>query len=311
MDGAFTLRQNDRDDRVNLNLQLADGRSNHGRTFDRAEFSDVNPTGDRITLALRRAAGNFTFEGRGTMERASGSYDFAPSPDFRREMERLGFRDVEDNALFVLALDGLTIANVKQLQGLVSDKLDTPQLVRLINHGAGLRYVQAMTDGGFKNLQSADYRRARDHGVSAELAREMAELGMKLPLDELVRMRDHGVSAEYVRAMRAAGHRVGHEELVRARDHGVSADFVRKMADLGYGGLALSEYIRMRDHGVSPDYVEALRDAGLSKVSSSELVRLRDHGISASYVRRTKELFKETPSVEQIIRLRTRGDIGG
>ena len=310
MDGAFTLRQNDRDDRVNLNLQLADGRSNQGRTFDRAEFSDASRIGDRITFALRRAAGNFTFEGRGTMERASGSYDFAPNPDFRREMERLGFRDVEDKALFVLALDGLTVANVKQLQGLVSDKLDTPQLVRLINHGAGLQYVQAMTDGGFKELPSDEYRRARDHGVSAEFARDMAELGLKLPLDELVRMRDHGVSADYVRAMRTAGHKVGHEELVRARDHGVSADFVQKMTALGYGGLALSEYVRMRDHGVSPDYAEALRDAGLSNVSSGDLVRLRDHGITASYVRRTKELFKETPSVEQIIRLRTRGDVG-
>jgi hypothetical protein len=309
LDGAFTLRESSTDGRVNLNL-VYDGTSNHGRTFDRGEFSDVKSSGDRITFALRRAAGTFTFEGRGSMDRASGAYDFAPRADFRREMERLGFRDVDAKALFVFALDDLTIEKVKQLQGLVSDRIDTSQLVRLINHGAGLRYVQAMTDIGFRNLSSDEYRRARDHGVSADFAGQMAELGMKLPLGELIRLRDHGVSADYVRAMRAAGHNVGHDELVRARDHGVTADFVRRMGALGYRDLALSEYVRLRDHGVTPDYVEGLRDAGLSKLSASELVRLRDHGISASYVRRTREVFKETPTVEQIIRLRTRGDLG-
>lgn len=309
LDGAFTLRQTGNDDRVNLNLQLADGRSNHGRTLGRAEFSDVNRTGDRITFALRRAAGTFTFDGRGSMDRATGSYDLVPNADFRREIERLGFQDVDERALFVFALDDLTIAKAKQLQGLVSDTLDTAQLVRLINHGAGVKFVQAMTDHGFKNLHSDEYRRARDHGVSTEFVREMADLGMKLPVDELIRMRDHGVTAEYVRAMRTAGHKVGHDDLVRARDHGVTPDFVRRMGDLWHGGLALSEYVRLRDHGVTPEYVEAIRDAGLSKVSSDELVRLRDHGISATYVRRTKELFKETPTAEQIIRLRTRGDL--
>jgi hypothetical protein len=309
LDGAFTLRQSGTDDRVHLNL-VYDGTSNHGRTFDRGEFSDVKPSGDRITFTLRRAAGTFTFEGRGSMDRASGAYDFAPSADFRRDMEGLGFRDVDAKALFVFALDDLTIAKVKQLQGLVSDQLDTTQLVRLINHGAGLRYVQAMTDHGFKKLSSDEYRRARDHGVSADFARQMADLGIKLPLGELIRLRDHGVNADYVRTMRAVWQEVGQDELVRARDHGVTADFVRRMGDLGYRSLALSEYIKLRDHGVTPDYVEALRDAGLSKLSASELIRLRNHGISASYVRRSKEVFKETPTVEQIIRLRTRGDLG-
>jgi hypothetical protein len=337
--GAFTLRQTSRDGRINLNLQYEDGHSNYGRTFDRAAFSDVKQTGDRITFALRRAPGVFTFEGRGSLERASGWYDFTPSPDFQRQIERAGFRNVDDKALFVFALDDLTIDKIKQLQGLLSDQIDTEQLVRLINHGAGLTYVQSMTNAGFKKLSSDEYRRARDHGVTADYAREMASLGGKLSLEELVRTRDHGVTtdyakamrdagyelgiedlvrardhgvtADYVKAMRAAGHKVEMDELVRARDHGVTADFIRRMGDLGYGGLPLDEYVRMRDHGVTPDFVESMRDAGLTKVAARDLVKLRDHGISASYVKRAKEIFKETPTVDQIIRLRTRGDIGG
>jgi hypothetical protein len=338
-DGAFTLRQSSRDGRVNLNFQYEDGHSNWGRDFERSAFSDIKQTGDRITFALRRAAGVFTFDGRGSMERASGWYDFAPSADFRRAIERIGLRGVDDKALFVFALDDLTVDKIKQLQGLLADQIDTEQLVRLINHGAGLSYVQSMTDAGFKKLPADEYRRARDHGVTADYAREMASLGSKLSLEELVRTRDHGVTTDYakamreagyelgieglvrardhgvtvdyVKAMRAAGHKVDMEELVRARDHGVTADFIRRMGELGYGGLPLDEYVRMRDHGVTPDFVESMRDAGLTKIEARDLVKLRDHGISASYVRRAKEIFKETPTVDQIIRLRTRGDIGG
>ena len=310
-DGAFTLRSSsERDDRVNLNLQYNDGRSNYGRTIERREFSDVKPDGERITFVLRRAAGTFRFEGRGSMDRASGWFEFSPDASFQREMERLGFAGLDTKALFVFALEDLSPEKVKQLQALVSDRLDTDQLIRMINHGAGLTYVQAMTEAGYKKLSSDEYVRARDHGVSTSYVREMGELGIKLPLNDLVRLRDHGVSVEYVRAMRAAGHDVSPEDLVRARDHGVSADFIKRMAALGHDKLPLNTYVKMRDHGVSAEYVEDMRDAGMTALSADELIRLRDHGISANYVKRMRELFKETPTAEQIIRLRTRGDIG-
>jgi hypothetical protein len=341
MDGAFTLRQSSRDGRLNLNIQFVDGggRSNYGRNFERSAFTDVKESGDRITFSLRRAAGVFTFEGRGSLERASGSYQFTPNPEFERELGRLGFRDVDDRALFVLAIEDMTVDKVRQLQGLLADQIDTAGLIRLINHGAGLAYVQAMTDAGFKKLSSDEYRRARDHGVTADYAREMTAIGGKLSLEDLVRTRDHGVTTayakamrdagyqlgiedlvrardhgvttDYVKAMREAGHKVEIEDLVRARDHGVTADYIRRMGELGHGGLPLDDYVRMRDHGVTPDYAESIRDAGLTKVSARELVKLRDHGISANYVKRAREVFKETPTVDQIIRLRTRGDIGG
>ena len=309
LDGAFTLRASDSGERVNLNLQYAEsGRSNYGRTFERSALADVVQSGERITFALRRPAGAFAFEGRGTIDRAAGSYRFTPSGEFRGQIERLGFTDVDDQALFVFAMDNLSIAEVKQLQGLVSNALDTPELVRLINHGAGVRYIQAMTDAGFRKLESGEYRRARDHGVSAEFVAEMTALNVKVPLEQLVRLRDHGVSADYVRQMRAAGLDVSHEELVRARDHGVSADFVRRMGALGYQGLPLSDYVRMRDHGVTADFIEAVRGAGLTP-TATEAVRLRDHGVSADYIRRVKEQFKTTPTVEEIIRLRSRGEL--
>jgi hypothetical protein len=310
LEGAFTLTSSTRDNRIQLNLVYEDGHSNHGRMVERSALTDVVRTGERLTFVLRREPGTFTFEGRGSLDRASGWYGFAANQEFRGELERLGYRDIEPKDLFVFALDDLTVGKVRQLQQLVSNKLDTDELVRLINHGAGFNYIQAMTGLGFKNLSSDEYRRARDHGVSESYVREMADLGMKLSLEELIRTRDHGVTAEYVRAIRSAGFQVSHEDLVRARDHGVTPEFLRRMQDFGYQGLPLDEYVRLRDHGVTPDYVQSMRDLGYTKLSSNELVRLRDHGVTASYVRRVKELLKDSPSAEQLIRMRSRGDIG-
>ena len=306
-DGAFTLRAARESKSVNINFQYGDGFSNWGRTFEASELSNVSQNGERITFNLRRDAGTFSFEGRGTPDRASGWYTFAPNADFQRGMEKLGFRDINGKAMFVFAIEGLTVDGVRQLQRQVSDTLDTDGLVQMIAHGAGPKYVQAMTEAGYKNLTSDEYRRARDHGVGAEFAREMADLGMKVSLPELVRARDHGVSTEYVRAMRSAGFKLSHDELIRTRDHGVSVEYVKRMSELGYGSLPIEEYVRMRDHGVSTEYVEAMKETGYSKLTANELVRLRDHGVTASYVRRVKEMMKESPSVDEIIRMRNSG----
>ena len=297
LEGAYTLGRWDRDTdtRVQLNLVYNDGHSNYGRMVDRSALTDVVRTGDRITFALRREPGTFTFEGRGSLDRAAGWYGFTGNQEFRQQLEKLGFRDIEVKELFVFAMDDLTVANVRQLQQLVSNRLDTPELVRMINHGAGFNYVQAMTGLGFKNLTSDQYRRARDHGVSESYVREMADLGMKLSLEDLIRTRDHGVTPDFVRALRSAGFQVSHDELVRARDHGVSADYLQRMRGLGFDKLPLGEYIRLRDHGVTADYVQSMRDLGYTNLTANELVRMRDHGVTANYVRRLKELLKESP----------------
>jgi hypothetical protein len=309
LEGAFTLRSVDNDDRLSLNL-VYDGHSSYGRTVARSALTDVLRTGDRITFTLRREPGTFTFDGRGSLDRAAGSYVFAPNQGFAADLAKLGFRGIEAKALFVFALDDLTVAKVRQMQEMVSNALDTEELVQLINHGAGVTYIQAMTDLGFRKLPSDDYRRARDHGVSESFVREMAGLGMKLSLHDLIRSRDHGVTPEYVRAMRSAGLQATPEDLVRARDHGVGAEFLRQMRDLGYDKLSLDEYVRLRDHGVSAEYVQTLRDLGYAKLTTNELVRLRDHGVTASYVRRVKDLLKEAPSVEELIQMRSQGAFG-
>ena len=93
----------------------------------------------------------------------------------------------------MFALDDLTVAKVRQLQQLVSNRLDTAELVQMINHGAGFNYVQAMTGLGYTNLTASELVRMRDHGVTASYVRRVKELFKESPsAEQLIRMRSDG-----------------------------------------------------------------------------------------------------------------------
>jgi hypothetical protein len=343
LDGFFTARFEG--DRVHLSLQVErdwrsgrTGRSSYGRTLERSALSAFDRSADGVQFTLQREAGRFVFRGRGSQSRVSGTFEFTPNPSFQQELSRLGFADLEPNNLYIFALEDVTVSGVRQLQTQVSDELTTAQLVRMINHGAGPRFVREMNDLSFRRLASSEYVRARDHGVSPDFVRGMREAGIRLSLNELIRSRDHGVgpefvqdmrelgldlthdemvhardhgvSPEFVRDMRALGHRDSHQQIVRARDHGVSPQYIREFHELGYDNLPLSDYVRFRDHGVSADFVRGLSDLGYKSLTPGQLVRLRDHGVTVSYVRGILGQFREAPSVEQLVRLRSSGYSG-
>ena len=106
-----------------------------------------------------------------------------------------------------------------------------------------------------------------------------------LPIEKLIDVRDHGVSAEYARDMRGLGYAVAIDDLVQARDHGVSVEYVRDMAALGYSKVPLASLIKLRDHGVSAEYTRELKTLGYENVPLDDLVSLRDHGMSAERIR--------------------------
>ena len=306
--GDFELERG-RDGRYHINFkQDRTGRGNWamGRTFESGEI-DIRTSGNSVTFELHREAGVIRGTGRGDREDAYGDFTFEPAAGYRQAMSRLGFNDMDVQDQFSLAIDDLTTAEASELREMVSDRLNTTQLIRMVHHGAGHSYVRTMTQLGFRNLDSDEYVRSRDHGVTASYVREMRDAGFRLGLDELITTRDHGVTPEYISGMRALGFDGSHSEMVRARDHGVTPDYVRGLQRAGFTDLSLAEYTKMRDHGVTADYAEDIAREGYKGLSASQIVRLRDHGVSASYIRRVKSRLREEPSLDEIIRLRSRG----
>lgn len=162
-----------REEKVHLNLSLEAGPgrgfSNWGRTWALSEFSEmVRPMQGRgdMSFELRREAGTFVFGGRGDAASGSGWFELRPSAAYVRELARMGFGDLQPKDLFVLAVSGLRVADVRRFEELTSDDLTTATLVRMLNHGVSIEFAQGLADLGFTGLSASQLTRTRDHGVT-------------------------------------------------------------------------------------------------------------------------------------------------
>lgn len=296
--------------RVHLNLRMDRGRgySNYGRTIPIADLIGLQRSGRSVRFELRRAAGNFRFEGSGNESQAAGSYQFSPDIAFRRALEGTGLRELNLERMATLAIHDVTLDDVRYLQRNVKDGFTTAVLVRMLDHGAHPAFVRELNDAGFKSLTAEELTRTRDHGVDGDFIRELRQIGIQLTLEEYVRARDHGMTPKYVRELRELGFANSFDQLMRARDHGVTAEFVRELSAAGHDGLTLAHYVEMRDHGVDPDYALAFRELGYRQLSSDVLIRLRNHGVSPAFARRHNREAGRLLDPQELIRRRSRGE---
>ena len=314
-----TLPQQDRSDgtweaefratRMHLNLRIDrnQGYSNYGRTIPIADLSNFRRSGRNVSFELRRPAGVFRFEGVGSEDRAAGTYEFTSDVAFRRTLESNGFSGLDERRMLIVAIHNVTSDDVRYLQRGVRGGINTADLIRMLDHGAGPEFVRGVYAAGFSNLSADELTRTRDHGVDPEFIEGMRREGIRLTLDEYVRARDHGVDPRYIRALRELGFRNDFAQLVRARDHGVDARFVRDLSEAGLRDLTLSHYVELRDHGVTEDFVLGMRELGYTRLNASELIRLQNHGVTPAFVRRANRDAGRTLAVDELVDRKSRG----
>ncbi|MBV8369195.1 MAG: hypothetical protein JO036_09775 [Candidatus Eremiobacteraeota bacterium] len=233
-----------------------------------------------VTFTIAREPGAFACTGSAGENSGAGQFTYAPSSRFDDALAARGLSRPDARQSLQLAIAGVTLAFVDQLRSSSrSAKLD--DLLRVVQHGVGPRYVSDLAALGYKVSSLDELVRLRDHGVSADYIRAVQGAGFRnLSADDLVRLRDHGVSERFITEMRAAGYaNATPEQYVSARDHGVTPRFITDMAAAGYKNLPLDELIALRDHGVSVAFVDRLKAHGYTNLSVRDLIRLRDSGI--------------------------------
>ena len=299
-----------RSSRVHLNLRMerARGYSNYGRTIALAELANLRRDGRDVSFELRRPAGTFRFEGNGNAERAAGNYTFTPDANFRRALESAGLDDLTSMRMATLAINNVSVDDVRYLQRNVRGGFTTGELVRMLDHGAGPEFVREIYAAGFNGLSSQELTRTRNHGVDGEFIEGMRRHGIRLTLDQYIGARDHGVSPRYIGELKQLGFNNDFQQMLRARDHGVDAAFVSELSAAGLDGLTLAQYVKLRDHGVDGDFATGFRDLGYKNLTDEQLTRLRDHGVTAGYARRQNREANRTLAIEELIRRKDHGE---
>jgi beta-lactamase regulating signal transducer with metallopeptidase domain len=276
--------------------------------FDKEEFTGLD-YGEDDQFELHRDAGSFyfrgDFEGSGRDLEGYGKFGFVPDYDFAKE---IGLRKTRDHELMILAAKDVGTEYIKEMEKLGYDNLDGDELVRMAIHGVSIDYVKEMKKAGYE-ADPDELVKWRIHGVSPEFAREMADAGFDTDsADQLVKYRIHGVDPEFVHEMTELG--ITHmdpDDPVKMKIHGVSPEFVHGMHTAGYGSLDVDELVAWRIHGVSPEYVTAMKEAGVKDMRTRDLQKMRIHGVTPSFVRELNELGYTDVDVDDLVRMQIHG----
>jgi hypothetical protein len=262
--------------RIRFDLDLAD--------LEGLGAPDFESASGPVRFRMARDAGTIVFEGQGG-RRPSGTYVFEPNPEFVRELSRVGDPFPEDGDLFRLAIDEVSIDVVRGLGAMGYDDLDAHDLVRIIQHGIDLAYIEAMQQLGFRP-EIEEIIRLWVHGVSAATVARYRELGLTgIPVESLVRLEIHGVDPGWVRGMADAGIGTSDvEDLIRLRTHGIEPSMVAEARDSGFRALSIEELIRLSIHGIPVSYLRAACEAGLRDADFDDIVSLHNNGVEPSFL---------------------------
>jgi hypothetical protein len=250
------------DDAARVQLRLEYAESADGSTFASSWSSDV-PIGEAgipaarlrapvgpVSFDIVREPGTFACTGSAGNGSGAGLFSYVPNPRFDDALASRGLGRPTYRQSLQLGIAGTTLAFVDALRS-SSPHVTAVDVVRAVEHGVTVRYVDELGALGARNV----------------------------PVDTLVRMRDHGVTPEMMRALQRAGYRLSPEELVRLVDHGVSERYIVALRDAGYAHVTADELLQLRDHGVDGAFVARLRAHGYTNVPVKDLIRLRDAGI--------------------------------
>lgn len=284
-----------------LQFQIRYDHSSHSTSYPLESFQGLTKSAIQsaalqpVTFRWVKDAGTLTFEGSFKEGEGAGHFAFAPSADFYAEMQRLGVRipskgSREDDEQLSLAMFDVSRELVRELNALGFRELDLDQLISVRIHGATPQYIRELKDLGIEGLNIDDLVSLRIHGATPEFIREMHAAGFRFDADELVSMRIHGVKPDFVRELQAQGYtKLDVDDLVSMRIHGVTTEYVRDLYSLGYRNIPADDLVSMRIHGVTTKFIRELHDAGYTNVPVEKLIQMRIHGIDSTFVKALKK----------------------
>jgi hypothetical protein len=237
--------------------------------------------------------------------RGSGDFTLTPNPEFKTELNRLGFATPGQDELFLLVISGTNLDFIREVRGAgIASSLQ--DILDMAGHGINSQYIHDVARTGYRNLRAEDYIELRDHGVEPRFLQELKDAGYQIAANQVVELKDHGVDSNYVRDLGAYDLRPEPSELVSMRDHGVTPDYLRAVRDAGLGAIHADETITLRDHGVSREFVMEAHDLGYH-FTPGELVELHDHGVDGKYLRTIHDSGIRNLNADQIVQLHDHG----
>lgn len=250
-----------------------------GVTADQLSSTSAAP----VHFTLVREAGTFTFDGAVRDGGIDGTYAFTGDPRFSAALERAGFARPTEAQRLRLALTGVSMALVNEIETLGYAHPTTAELVVLGTRGVDLPYLRSMAPLADRIGNVATLAQLREHGVDMQFVADMQRFGCTdLSVGALMKLRDLGVDSVYITELADAGFiHPSADEVARAREHGVTGKYAREMRRAGYDHLSLDELGTLNDHDITAAFAEQLkRTASAGRPTADDLLRAKARGVS-------------------------------
>ena len=180
--------------------------------------ADLQHEGASLDARMSAEAGEMRCLGKVHDGELLGSYSFAPSAEFARRMEAMGFDDQTPDRLQGYAFLEVTIAWVKELKDAHVTDMTAEKLMGLRALKVDAAYVRAMAAAGYPELSA----------------------------ERLTSMKAVGVTPEKVQAVRAMGYSPTEEELIQMSVFKIDAPFVERMKSRGFKDLTIAQLVKIK-----------------------------------------------------------------
>lgn len=180
VEGAWTTRARESDSgrqRIQISMELDDDTGNWGWSVDPADlqglsFAQFDGDVADARFELVREAGTMSFEGTIRDGRGIGTFTFTPDAAWVRDMAALGF-DMSERRVFQSAVHDIRVQYVRDLQALGYDDLDQRDLFSFAIHGVTVEFIRGMNALGYADLPARELVSMRIHGVTPEWVRQV------------------------------------------------------------------------------------------------------------------------------------------
>jgi hypothetical protein len=298
-------------DRVRLTLERWQPGSHSSTSTDvpLERFRSFSPnlfsSGGPASFEYVQDAGRLICQGNFSWGRGSGTFTFAPDPDFVTQLKKLGYDAPGDEQLFSMLLMDVGVEFARSIRD-AGLNASTKQLIELRIHGVTTDYVRETQRSGYRRLGVQDYIDMKIHGVEPAFLLDLKDAGYELSAQQVIELRIHGVSSEFLRDLKDYGLQPKASDMVQLRIHGVSAEYLKGLRDAGYGNLTADRITELRIHGVSTDFIRDAKSLGYN-FTPQEVVNLRIHGVDGAYLRHLRDSGMRNLTAEQIEKLKIHG----
>src|SRR5580700_10480475 len=110
---------------------------------------DMSSLHSNVHFELQRDAGNLICEGALVAGIGGGRFTFSPNPSFIKQMEKLGFYDINESRLFQMALMDINLQYARQLIKLGMHDLTTRELIDLKSRNIAPGYISEIRRSGY------------------------------------------------------------------------------------------------------------------------------------------------------------------